>query len=441
VPVLKELCANLLAWFIVACLSGFPVLGYWFFVHKDQELFPPRRSRLAPWSGFEVFFVFFVAELLVPELLSQILTGAGFFRWLYGPGFDRAPLAAEPGLSEIRRGLWLSVFAFPFQLVGILTILRSFSSTRLYQLGLTTWNAGRSVIIAWLAWLVFTLPLIILHILAVWGFWVVEGTPPEEHPLARLAEVGPSPIEWVLIVVSSILIAPVMEELLFRRVLQGWASGRPWGGPIILFIALTVTFGKWLDTIINTKGKASPGSLLHDVEPILFVLILAPGCFLGHRWTRRWLSQPYAARAIYSTALLFAIFHPWPTPLPLFLLGLALGWVAYRTQTLLAPIAFHALFNSVACMVMLLDYTTPANGKEVTSAWCRPSAASTASIVPGSWLPRRTYASAIDVPRPGDSTEEVTWPTSLSPRKSLAPAGTGLAQSNFKPTSERLTWP
>jgi membrane protease YdiL (CAAX protease family) len=61
------------------------------------------------------------------------------------------------------------------------------------------------------------------------------------------------------------------------------------------------------------------------------------------------------AQALYATALLFAAFHAsvWPTPVPLFVLGLGLGWLAWRTQSLTGPFFVHALFNAVASAMLL----------------------------------------------------------------------------------------
>ena len=61
---------------------------------------------------------------------------------------------------------------------------------------------------------------------------------------------------------------------------------------------------------------------------------------------QRW-ANANATLAIYGTAMLFAIVHSpnWPAPLALFPMGLALGWLSRRTQSLVGPIAFHAMFN------------------------------------------------------------------------------------------------
>jgi hypothetical protein len=49
---------------------------------------------------------------------------------------------------------------------------------------------------------------------------------------------------------------------------------------------------------------------------------------------------------------------------PLFLLALGVGYLAYRTQSLVASIVFHALFNGVVCVGMVLSYAGPADGRD-----------------------------------------------------------------------------
>jgi membrane protease YdiL (CAAX protease family) len=43
----------------------------------------------------------------------------------------------------------------------------------------------------------------------------------------------------------------------------------------------------------------------------------------------------------------------WPNPVPLFVLGLGLGWLAVRTNGVLVPILVHALFNAVSAVFLL----------------------------------------------------------------------------------------
>jgi membrane protease YdiL (CAAX protease family) len=43
----------------------------------------------------------------------------------------------------------------------------------------------------------------------------------------------------------------------------------------------------------------------------------------------------------------------WPSPIPLFVLGLGLGWLAVRTRGILVPAIVHGLFNAVSGVFVL----------------------------------------------------------------------------------------
>jgi hypothetical protein len=124
------------------------------------------------------------------------------------------------------------------------------------------------------------------------------------------------------------------------------------------------------------------GEIGVELAPVLFVLVMLAGAGMLY-----WLSRSRIALGIYATALLFGIIHVrvWPTPIPLFLLGLGLGYIAYRTQSVVPAIVTHATFNGVMVVVLLVQPPTGAqNGSGVTDACVREPAISTSRIVPGS---------------------------------------------------------
>ena len=71
------------------------------------------------------------------------------------------------------------------------------------------------------------------------------------------------------------------------------------------------------------------------------------------RW--RELQEGNDRLALLGSAMFFGAMHSeiWPTPVPLFFLGLALGWVYWRGRSLLSTIVLHALFNAVAFLSLL----------------------------------------------------------------------------------------
>ena len=122
----------------------------------------------------------------------------------------------------------------------------------------------------------------------------VEPEPTNQAPIQQALAASP----W-FVGVFVVLIAPMYEELLFRRVLFGrlWAAGRPW-------------LGMWL------AGFA-------------FALMHEPPGLTGN-------GGP-------ATLLLWTVYTG---------MGVAFAWVYRRTGTLWAPIAAHALNNALALLVL-----------------------------------------------------------------------------------------
>jgi membrane protease YdiL (CAAX protease family) len=423
------------AWLLVGVL----VLGVWWFrPDLRRRLFGPQRHRAVPWTAFEVFVAFLLVVYPFWALVTMdLLNALGFFARLYGQDFaDALQCPATTKAAELvrtRATLWLEVFSIPLTALSIPVLFWVVSGTRPYQLGLTTHRAGRNTLAGFLAWVALTPFVYAVLNLATWGFRDLLHVPPAEHPFTKLAQSGPSLLEWFLLVGSAIAVAPVKEELLFRGAIQPWLVRRPWGGAAAMFAALVVALAPLLPLVFQKTATtpaqegAEPIGVLQQFAPVLFVLALVPPFLLVWRWSR----TPVAP-VVYGTSLLWAMMHAsiaWPTPVPLFVLGLGLGYLAYRTQSLVAPLTFHALFNGVACVMLLFPQPVPPpvpapeKGNETTSAERLPAGVSTSTAVPGSWLPRRRYASAI-VPSRGDTTGDVTCPTSPPSRSTRAPCGT-----------------
>ena len=89
------------------------------------------------------------------------------------------------------------------------------------------------------------------------------------------------------------------------------------------------------------------GEILARLGPALTVLAAVP--------VVAWPGASPAWRAVAADAALFAAMHAqtWPSPVPLFLLALALGWVAVRTRSLVGPVLMHGAFNAVSVVYLL----------------------------------------------------------------------------------------
>jgi membrane protease YdiL (CAAX protease family) len=314
---------------------------------RGEPLLPPWKPWRVPWNGFEVIGAFVLVELLRAVFLEG-LTDRGFYQWVYGSDFPRprAEGVAPERLQEAAtlRMLWASLFALPPALALL------WLAVRLQHRDSTFAFAGRGslpgrVCLAVAVWVVIA-PVVLAFNAAVNETFKYFGVPPEEHSLTKLG--GRPLLDQSLFVLQACLGAPLMEELLFRGVLLSWCVGRT------KFVEAGVAPGTAARPLFVTGAAIVFAFLLGGgrVAPLAFACLLTAG--LGAVWhfarvgARR-------ARAVYATAALFAVMHSgvWPNPIPLFVLGLALGWLAVRTNGILVPVIVHGLFNAVSTVLIL----------------------------------------------------------------------------------------
>jgi membrane protease YdiL (CAAX protease family) len=309
---LDALLALLLSWLGLAVAGGGVLLGICLLAPGTRgPLLPPQRHRAVPWNFLHVALVVFVFELW-GEVCAAVF---------------------EPPWKDLK----VSLTAWSFRVASIVLLLRQYAGARLYQLGLSLHRLTKDLLAGYLFWLVLT-P-VVFGVYAL----VTLFTRPEAQEIDNLVKAGPTSPTWWLVAVGVLFLAPVLEELLFRGVLQRWMVEAPSAADVVLLIAL-------LWAIVR-------GASLASWWPLWFLVTVGPGYLAFEYLLRRWLPHPGAARAIYAASLLFAAahFNAWPTPIPLFFLALGLGYLAYRTQSVIGPMAAHCLFNAVTLLQSLLQ--------------------------------------------------------------------------------------
>src|SRR5579884_3068546 len=224
--------AVVLAWW-VARRSGGP------------SLFPPQRSRAVPWSGFEVFVVYFLYYFFWVFALNSLLEASGFLTWLY---HTPAPALTTENLENPairlalnRRMLWAEALAVPFNLATALMFPARMCGTRPYQLGLTRWRCGLTLVAGCLVWLMLTPCVEGVQFVTVWAYMQFTSTQPEPHPLVTLIQTGQVlPAEWAVLTFITVLGAPVLEEVVFRGVIQRWAGSHTTAGNLTMVAAACI---------------------------------------------------------------------------------------------------------------------------------------------------------------------------------------------------------
>ncbi len=313
---------------------------------RPREPFLPRwKPWPVPWNGFELMVVFLIVAFIVPPLVHQLLSTGGFYSAVYGDTLPapRAKDAAPDALKSANtlRMLWASVFALPLQLGALWFALRARYPAWIPQLVGYGSSAGK-VVLAVVAWLVLT-PLVLSLHAGVNAISQGQGAQPETHALAQL--VGRPALDQAVLMFEACVGAPLREELLIRGLLLAWCVGRmrvPGAG-----VAPLTAARPWLVMLVAVALAASS----EKRAPVIFAGVLVAGLAVLWRFKR---TGARRARAVYATAALFGLMHPtWPTPIPLFVLGLALGWLAVRTNGLIVPVLVHALFNAVSAVFVL----------------------------------------------------------------------------------------
>jgi len=180
-----------------------------------------------------------------------------------------------------------------------------------------------------------------VHALAIWSA-EQAGIGQDTHPLTVLGPRGDG-FGGVAFAVSVIVFVPVIEELLFRGVLLNWAAGewhRPW---------IVLVFAGIYASISNFQFNPQFG-------PMVFVALLGVGLYVVQRFA--FLLRPTfptrTVAAVWSSSALFAAGHSaWPTPIPLFVLALGLGYLTVRTRDITAAAVVHGMFNAVSFVYLL----------------------------------------------------------------------------------------
>ncbi len=320
-------------------------------MHRDDrltELPPPPPASLpdasSPVTIRVVAFALFVYALW-PFLVMFFLMAIGLV-----PRPSTTPTPAETQ-ALMRAQLLTGALAFPLQIASILWLLRPVAGVRLEQIGLTWRRLGWNCLWGAAGWLILTPICYIadLGVIALYGQAAASNV--QEHPFVQMSQQGLTPLEWSLLILTATSAAPVMEEILFRGALQAWLEERSWAPHVVMGLAFLTTLAMKGGDISNALPQGGATLLLH-LTPVLFIV----GLSVVHLAV--WLfSRSRGASVVFAASALFASVHSfaWPEPVPLFLLGLGLGWLAFRTRSLAGPIVLHSLFNAVACVELILQ--------------------------------------------------------------------------------------
>jgi hypothetical protein len=172
-----------------------------------------------------------------------------------------------------------------------LLVLRAFGPRAHRTVGVRGGDVGKGMLLGAVAFAAILPICVAALIVSIGALRLVEG-PIQTHPILETVQQTRDPWTLLVLLVQAVVVAPVVEEFLYRGVL--------------------------LSALV--RGAGAIAGLV--VSSVLFALVHAP-------------AEPQAV-------------------VPLFFLGMALAYAAYRTRSLVAPILAHALFNALMISGTLL---------------------------------------------------------------------------------------
>ena len=172
----------------------------------------------------------------------------------------------------------------------------------------------------------------------------------------------------ITMAVFSVLTMVIFLWAKWSVVSRHWVRTRPW---FVLFWCVMAALGALVPSAwLQEKMPVLPNIVEAEFEMImqnrwgyLVVGLLAPlveemvfrGAIL--RSLLRWKENPWVGIVI--SALLFALIHMNPAQMPhAFLIGLLLGWMYYRTDSIVPGVVYHWVNNTVAYILYNI-YPTP----------------------------------------------------------------------------------
>lgn len=265
-----------------------------------RRTLPKIERRLAPWG---------LIDLALAVLAWAAVLAAGQF--LLARRIGAAPSSRLEDLPSDAVGPWIVGAATSLLLataVGVLLVSRRSGARPADWLGdFSLRSPLRDTAVGLGAFLLAAAPVLGLQELLTRWF-------PSRHPLVELLQATPR-FDWLACAAfSAVIVAPLVEELQFRVLLQGW-------------LMRVAESGESADEWLHGDG-------------------------VTERRTGRSPFWPAAA-----SAAVFALAH-WshgPDPIPLFLFAIGLGELYRRTRRLLPVVVAHAALNAWSLLLLTAD--------------------------------------------------------------------------------------
>jgi len=309
-----------LAWLLASI-----VLIITFKVHRPRSLAnaPGRESSLTLALAGGIFLLYIVAQIMVFTFITHL-----------------CPPQGEPG-KMLNTSATMAITGTALVCCTLLIMRQTMvggEAGGLKKWGISLTSLPKGITLGILGWFII-IPWMLLISDLIARLLKSYGLELTTHStLIALREPMPLPTK-IIIILTAAIAAPIVEELLFRGVIQTALIQRFFG------LSLGAT------GLRSSQTRAAPNTASPPSTPIILDYESVPLTPSRHSPSpaQRWI-------AILLTSFLFAAIHGMIDQfLVLFTLSLALGYIYERTGNLWAPISLHATFNTITLTAWLLS--------------------------------------------------------------------------------------
>ncbi|MCE9546669.1 MAG: CPBP family intramembrane metalloprotease [Planctomycetia bacterium] len=344
-PTSREVLAN----FLVLGLLLFGSIPAWIYILRrlSQRLpllaFEPRQ--VVPWRWPQVVLGFLLCALL-PLAVILLSMGQGALREM------------DAGASQ--QVLAINTVASAAAAAAVLLLILLTSRATAVDLGVARSSglAGSRMSDVRTGFVAF-----VAIAPVVYGVkWLVAPFSDQSHPLEVMLRQNPSTGLLIWVSIAAILVAPIVEEFLFRIVLQGWLERC-----FMPRVAATPTAEAAPDStdlyaVSVSPAGFDPANPYSSPEYFGSAQVVAQPVEAGNADSSLSSPAPFTwslqtAMPIAISSLIFAAMHIGHglDPIPLFLLALVLGYLYQRTHQLLPSVIVHMSLNAVSVGLLWLS--------------------------------------------------------------------------------------
>jgi membrane protease YdiL (CAAX protease family) len=311
-----------------------------------------ERRQPVPW-GFVDLLLLVVFYIVAGAIAAAVITAL------------QIPSPRSEQATSNDRIAWLAIQMLVQTLATLLaiTVTAIRNRCRAADLGFRLRDMGDDLRIGVAAFVMLAPPVFLIQALMTRFY-------PYEHALIELVKSDPRLL--LASGVSAVLIAPVSEELQFRVLLQGWlekcAVWRGNGRALLTggrMDAASLSQTHIDESESDAEGEAPtwPAEVVENpyAPPLANDSIDAGGEGARAAAERELAPTPHWWPILIS-AFIFAAMHAsaWPSPVPLFVLGLGLGYLYRQTHRVLPSITVHLLLNATTMVILALSIYFPA---------------------------------------------------------------------------------